>query len=229
MEFIRARSEEQKEIRIRQICDATLELFDTIPCDKITLVAIAKKLDFSRANLYKYVSSKEEIFLLLLMDELDGWIQDMMTAFQEVDTIGIGPFSLLWSQTLFRHERLLKLASILFTVIEKNVTAQALGAFKKQLFVGIGQMYPLLKRLLPGLSEESILTFLDYQLHYIAGVYPSTVLSEIQEEAIRISGIPYVAKDFVSMLSGWMTTILSGLYQLEQEADVELINKSNAP
>ena len=61
--FIRARSGEHKEERLSQIKEATAELFASCPYSEITLTTIAEKLGWSRANLYKYVTTKEEIFL----------------------------------------------------------------------------------------------------------------------------------------------------------------------
>lgn len=219
MDFIRARSDEQKSVRFKQITDAAVELFDSQEYDKITLAAIAKKLNFSRVNLYKYVSSKEEIYLTVTMNELDAFIHDVILTFEEIHSIGIGDFALLWAKTLYRHERLLKLCSILFSIIERNVPVLCLAEFKRQLFVGIESLYPLMKRIFPDFTAEQALLFLDYQLHHIAGLYPSTVLNETQKEAIRLSGIPYEAKDFVTVLSGFLTTVLTGLRYANELAE----------
>ena len=62
-DYIRARSDEHKEERLSQIKEATAELFAIAPYSEITLTTIAEKLCWSRANLYKYVTTKEEIFL----------------------------------------------------------------------------------------------------------------------------------------------------------------------
>ena len=62
-DYIRARSDEHKEERLSQIKEATAELFESCPYSEITLTTIAEKLGWSRANLYKYVTTKEEIFL----------------------------------------------------------------------------------------------------------------------------------------------------------------------
>jgi len=59
--FLRAHGEEQKQQRVQQILDATSELYNEIGYDKVTFSKIAKKLDFSRINLYNYFSCKEDI------------------------------------------------------------------------------------------------------------------------------------------------------------------------
>ena len=62
-DFIRARTDGQKEIRMKEIKDAADSLFAKMPFSDITLTVIAENLGWSRANLYKYVTTKEEIFL----------------------------------------------------------------------------------------------------------------------------------------------------------------------
>ena len=58
--FIRARNEGQKQERFEEIKAAGRKIFDEKPYSEITISDIAQKLSWSRANLYKYVSTKEE-------------------------------------------------------------------------------------------------------------------------------------------------------------------------
>lgn len=60
--FIRTRSEEHKEERLSKIKVATAELFESAPYSEITLTTIAEKLGWSRANFYKYVTTKGRNF-----------------------------------------------------------------------------------------------------------------------------------------------------------------------
>ena len=52
-DFIRARSDEQKEQRLAEIKRATSELFEGHPYHEITLTTIADRLGWSRANLWR--------------------------------------------------------------------------------------------------------------------------------------------------------------------------------
>ncbi len=71
--FIRARSEEHKEERLAQIKGATAELLESDPYSEITLTTIAEKLGWSRANFYKYVTIKEEIFLEIASEKMASY------------------------------------------------------------------------------------------------------------------------------------------------------------
>ena len=51
-DFERARTSEQKEARMAEIKKAASDLFDEVPYSEITLTTIAKRLSWTRANLY---------------------------------------------------------------------------------------------------------------------------------------------------------------------------------
>ena len=69
-DFVRARSEEQKQARMAEIKAAADSLFNSVPYQEITLSTIAGKLSWTRANLYKYVTTKEEIYLEICSDKM---------------------------------------------------------------------------------------------------------------------------------------------------------------
>ena len=82
-EYIRARSDEHKEERMTQIKDATATLFESAPYAEITLTTIAEKLGWSRANLYKYVTTKEEIILEIAADKMEAYYGSLISAMPE--------------------------------------------------------------------------------------------------------------------------------------------------
>ncbi|EGW40889.1 TetR/AcrR family transcriptional regulator, partial [Desulfosporosinus sp. OT] len=92
MEFERARNEEQKSIRRDQIIEAALKLYETEPFEKITLASIANELSFSRANLYKYVTTKEEIFLRILNSDLEKWVEQVYERLEKYDRLELKTF-----------------------------------------------------------------------------------------------------------------------------------------
>ena len=80
-DFIRARSSEQKSQRMADIKRATAQLYRDFPYHEITLTTIAERLGWSRASLYKYVTTKEEIFLELSADARNAYFEDLLSAF----------------------------------------------------------------------------------------------------------------------------------------------------
>lgn len=211
MNFKRARSKEQKDIRIDQIIDATLKLSETIPFEKITLATIAKELDFTRANLYKYVKSKEEILLEIIVRDEKAWIEDIYNSFDLNVSYSIDAFADRWAKTLYKHERFIKLISILFSIIEKNVSLDKLVIFKKSIFKELVVVHKIIKHLVPVLSDEQINRFLGMQFYYVIGLYSVINETELQRKAIKKSGIPLQTPDFVEQLKTFIVFTIRGL------------------
>ena len=64
-----------------EIKAAADELFCSVPYQEITLSTIAGKLSWTRANLYKYVTTKEEIYLEICSDKMQSYFDDLFAAF----------------------------------------------------------------------------------------------------------------------------------------------------
>ncbi len=209
--FKRARSQEQKYIRLNQITEATIKLYEKMPYDKITLASIAKELCFSRANLYKYISTKEEIFLEIILKDVRLWINDLLINYEGKSNLSIEEFAGIWSKTIYEHKRLIGLFSILYSIIEKNVSVDKLANYKKELFEEFEKIYTLIGVILPNLPCSNIEIFLRMQLHYAMGLYPATQASEIQNEAIKKSGISHVPSEFIPDFSMFIIFVIKGL------------------
>lgn len=64
-----------------EIKAAADELFCSVPYQEITLSTIAGKLSWTRANLYKYVTTKEEIYLEICSDKMQSYFDDLLASF----------------------------------------------------------------------------------------------------------------------------------------------------
>ena len=80
-DFIRARSSAQKEQRMAEIKQAADELFHEKSYHEITLKGISERLGWSHAALYKYVSTKEDIFLELCADARGEYVSSLLAAY----------------------------------------------------------------------------------------------------------------------------------------------------
>ena len=100
--FIRAKSQENKNIRIQQIMDTTDKLFYEKTYHEITLTMIAKEMNLARGGLYKYVTSKEEIFLMIYLQKQGMMLQDIVNSLSR-DKINPDSLSKVISQTIYQH------------------------------------------------------------------------------------------------------------------------------
>jgi AcrR family transcriptional regulator len=196
MGFSRARTSEQKRQRIEEVVKATARLYDSVPYDDITFAAIAKETGFARSNLYIYFSSKEEILLELLARDFEKWVENLEEAFHVRKTYSLEEIATIWTDHLYQHKRLLNLLSILLTVLEKNVSVEALAKFKIESMDTQKRAHQLLSAIFPEASETELQAFLRSQLALAQGMYPMTELTEHQKKAVEQAGIDYVVPDF---------------------------------
>ena len=211
MNFQRARNHEQKEIRMQQIMDATLELYENQPYQKISLSTIAKKLNFTRANLYKYVRTKEEIFLYILIKEAEKFIIELKKKFVDKKDLSVEEFANLWAESFDQNHRFIELMSIMYSIIQKNVSLEYLIEFKKKFSIFLIEANEIIQVAFPNLSKEVIQQFLTMQIFYAMGLYPASNESKVQKQAIEKSGIPYQSPNFKQEFSKFIILIIKGL------------------
>ncbi|MDO4536506.1 MAG: TetR family transcriptional regulator [Clostridium perfringens] len=215
MEFKRARNAEQKDQRIDQILKVTEELFSQHNYGEITLAMIAKKLDYTRGNLYKYVSTKEEIFLKMYDRKQEAWINEVLSSFSNKENISKEHFSDIWSKVLSEHQEMLKLHGILGTIIEANVSVEKLAEFKKKALTDLYKLIPIIQKQFPKLDDSECRNFLFTQLFYATGLYNNVNFSPLQIEALKLSSMPYEEQNFYDTFHHFMKIFINGYSSIE--------------
>ncbi|MCG8538539.1 MAG: TetR/AcrR family transcriptional regulator [Clostridia bacterium] len=201
MDFDRVRNAEQRKIRFEQIKNAAIKLFDEKQFHEITLANISKETSFTRGNLYKYISSKEEIYLLVIVDEIRDWIKDLNKHITSDMTNDIESFSIKWATITYQHQRFLKLISILFTILERNVSLERLIEFKNEFAIETSRAFDSIRTAFPAWDNKKIRRFIDIQKHFAIGLYPTTTPAPIQREALEKSNMDFQFPDFIKEFS----------------------------
>lgn len=194
-EFKRARSEEQKEQRMQEIKNAVDALFKETPYHDITLTTIANELHVTRANLYLYISTKEEIFLELCADKRDIYYEALLSAFPEGCGYSTPVIAEVWAGILNAHREHLHYCDILSAIIETNVSVERLGAFKKRYYQNAYEVCDRLSAI-TGLSRENMYQiFLNIHYHAV-GIQSICHRNPLIAEALQKENIPAPAIDF---------------------------------
>ena len=184
-EFIRARSAEQKGQRLEEIKGAVRKQFAERPYHEITLTTIADELGWSRANLYKYVSTKEEVFLLLTADECDRYFDALLAALPEGCGLSPDTVAEVWAGIANAHQEYFRLGDLLSTIVETNVTLERLVEFKRGYYERVGQMRERLPQILPVAPErvEPLLLAVYYHaVGYVSACWTNPLLVKAREQ-----------------------------------------------
>jgi len=183
VDWVRARSDEQIEQRINEIVDATARLYEENRYEDITFAMIAKEADFTRSNLYRYFQTKEDIFLELMKHDIVLWRKDIFEEFAN-DPPSLREVAEISVELILKHRRMVKLFTILFTLLEPNASLEALTAFKGKINEEIGIVAHFLSMVLPFPSVEIAVEFLSTQSSLVIGSYPMMDLTPKQIEAM---------------------------------------------
>lgn len=174
MDFIRARSDEQKDVRLNQIKDVAKKQFYSLSYDKITIKSISLELDFARSNLYKYFSTKEEIFATILIDEVAEWIQELKEASPDnaIATSEIETFCQYWTDITCKHLGMIGLYARLTPLYAQNIPHESLTKIRQNFLIHYHELNSLLHLLFPSLTLKQVQHFCQYQFSFIAGFSP---------------------------------------------------------
>lgn len=194
-DYIRARSEAQKAERMEEIKRATDELFAQQSYHSITLSSIAEKLGWTRAMLYKYVTTKEDIFLELNGDKRDDYLAAMIAAYPTGANYSMEVLAEVWSGILNSHRDYLRYSDILSTIIETNVSVERLAEFKMTYYKNVGTLVQQLSENLH-LSLEKANALLLSVYYYSVGLNSNCVENPLVQQALKIAQIKVPPMNF---------------------------------
>ena len=209
--FQRARTDQNKEKRWDEIIFSTIDLFKNTPYSKISLTDISKNTSFTRANLYQYVSSKEEIFLKIILKYFTSWIDFLDQETAEKKNITLDDFLSIWCKSVNKNKELFHLLILLKFVIEENVKLEALVKFKAELSIHFKSLQTIISRCLPKLSDKQVYQFFNAQYYMAVGVRSISDPNEMQKKAIELSNMDYILPNFYKEYHDQLKIYLKGL------------------
>ncbi|MCR5607029.1 MAG: TetR/AcrR family transcriptional regulator [Treponema sp.] len=194
-EYIRARTQDQKEERMNEIKKITDELFKTHPYHEITLSTIAEKLSWSRANLYKYATTKEEIFLEIVADNMCEYFTALIASFPENNHFCPETVAELWSAIINAHQDYFRYSAYLLTIIERNVSFERLKAFKKKYYDFAAIFLSRLEETL-NITKEKAEALNSKILTYASSYTTSCINNPLIVQALKELDIKILPRDF---------------------------------
>ena len=204
-------SAELTQARCEEIIAACRKLYETMSFKDITLKEIGQQTSFTRTSIYNYFETKEEIFLALFAQEYELFTEDLDCLCRQKKSLTLDELSSALARALERRPLMLKLLSMNMFDMEANSRMERLIAFKTAYGKSKDALDACLKQFVPGLSEQSRQTFLYAFLPFVYGLYPYTMVTEKQKQAMREAGISYVYMSTYEMAYDFIRTLLGGL------------------
>ena len=204
-------SAELTKARREEIIAACRKLYETVSFKDITLKEIGQLTSFTRTSIYNYFETKEEIFLALFQQEYELFARELDELCAGEEKLTRDALASALARALERRPLMLKLLSMNLYDMEDNSRMERLVEFKAAYGESKEALDRCLAKFVPGLGEEGRRTFLYAFLPFVYGLYPYTVVTEKQREAMREAGIDYVYMSTYEMAYTFICTLLGGL------------------
>ena len=205
-------SAELTNARKEEIIAACRKLYENRSFKEITLKEIGQQTSFTRTSIYNYFETKEEIFLALLQREYELFVEDLNHLCEEKNSLSGDELASELAHALERRMMMLKLLSMNLYDMEANSRMERLIEFKAAYGESKNAVDRCLQKFCPELDEEARQTFLYAFLPFVYGLYPYTMVTEKQKEAMNVAGISYVYMSTYDMAYTSIRTLLKGLH-----------------
>jgi AcrR family transcriptional regulator len=169
--FQRARSHEQRELRRRAILDAAEVLLAEVPLEDLGLRELSRRLGTSKTNVVRYFESREGVLLALLNRTRQLWLDDLEKELPAAQANLDGVIR-VWADTLAARPLLCQLWSLLAMVLERNVSAESVRAYKLEDLEQRTRLAGLLSERVRGLDARSALHLTRIGVVMLAGLWP---------------------------------------------------------
>ncbi|HAJ74500.1 MAG TPA: TetR family transcriptional regulator [Lachnospiraceae bacterium] len=178
--------------RKEEIVNACETLYQTMSFKDITLKEIGNVTSFTRTSIYNYFQTKEEIFLALYEREYDRWNEELQSILQENEALTKKEITEKIAASIANREQLLKLLSMNNYDMEANSRPELLASFKRAYGESMKNICRILSKFCPGKSVQDIQDFIYVFFPFMFGIYPYTVVTDKQREAMKQAGVDYV-------------------------------------
>ncbi len=197
--------------RREEIVAACRKLYETMSFKEITIKEIGARTSFTRTSIYNYFETKEEIFLALFQREYELFAADLDFLCERERDLTPDALASELAHALERRPLMLKLLSMNLYDMESNSRMERLIEFKAAYGRSNEALDRCLHKFVPGLSEQARQTFLYAFLPFVYGLFPYTVVTDRQRQAMREAGVSYVYMSIYDMAYTCIRTLLEGL------------------
>ncbi|MFD7136587.1 TetR/AcrR family transcriptional regulator [Streptomyces sp. NPDC059894] len=175
MTFQRARTDEQRDQRRRQILDTAAAMLAEMPVSKVSLNELSRRTGLAKANVLRYFESREAILLQLLDAELTQWItalEDSLAPAEGTPRARGDRLAQALAESATGRPVLCDLISAQAGVLEHNVSTDVAVWHKHATLRHFQSLVHLIRRHLPELGTQDAFRFVGLLTLTVAAAWP---------------------------------------------------------
>ena len=215
MTFKRARNDEQRSERRRQILDTAAAMLTEMPVAKLSLNELSRRAGLAKPNVLRYFESREAILLDLLDSEVNDWIAELEsscppghgTSRQRGDQLAE-----VLAGTMAKRPVLCDLLSAQAAVLEHNISTELAIRHKHAARRSIEALVQLVKKHIPELGTDGAAALTETTLLMATTAWPCSRPSEAVQAAYASDPtLAGMRMDFIDLVRRTAAVTASGL------------------
>lgn len=213
MNWQRARTDENKNERKEAIYAAAFSLFKKKGYDNTSFNGIAAEAGFTKSNMYRYFSSKEDIFLNVFGELFEAWFEDYNQRLKSLpQSADFTHFAKAWTESFLSHLQFLDLVPILFVSLEKNSSFEQLVVFKRLSSALLYQLTLEINRIYPEVQGDNAFKFLNLSYAATSNYWAASTENEALIKIYQMEEFKPLKTDFENDLLQGVQIIIQGLH-----------------
>ncbi len=212
MNWQRARTNEMKSERKDAICSAAFNLFKQNGYENVSFNGIAAEAGFTKSNMYRYFSSREEIFLNIFSSQFEVWSDDYCNQLKKLNQdVAVERFAKVWVNSFKSRPQFLDLIPILFISLERNSSFEQLVKFKR---LAKDRLYLIaieISRIYPEFDIENSFRLLNLGYAATSNFWAASTENDILKKVYRSKEFKPLKTDFKNDLTAAVEVAVYGL------------------
>ncbi len=218
MDWQRARTDEKKNERREAVYTAAFTLLKRDGYEKVSFNAIAAEAGFTKSNLYRYFSSREEIFLNIFSTLFEEWVDDCLKRLRKLEQDSdVERFAKAYVRSMKAHTRHLDLNPMLFTSLERNSSLEQLMVFKTTAMNRLFEIAAEVVRIYPALTIEDGFRYLNLSFAATTNYWAAATENDVLKELYGMPEFKALRINFEKDLTAAIEIILRGLHATREE------------
>jgi AcrR family transcriptional regulator len=216
VDFQRARSDEQREVRRQAIMRVAADMVAEMPVAEISLNELSRRVGLAKSNVLRYFESREAVLLELLDKAWHDWL-DRLTAALPADVDPAAPVESRYQRlasvvtaTLVDDRLFCELLSVSGAVLERNISPEVARRYKVAAIANTNAYAELIRVHLGELSQPGAFNFAAGTLVAVTGIWPLTQPSEAMLCVYEDPAMAVLRLDFGTALEEMLATLLAG-------------------
>ncbi|MEU7648823.1 TetR/AcrR family transcriptional regulator [Streptomyces huasconensis] len=215
MEFKRARNEEQRTERRRQILATAAAMLTETPVAKLSLNELSRRIGLAKSNVLRYFESREAVLLELLDSEFQEWTAELESTAPADDGTPRergDRLAQLLAASLAGRPVLCDLLSAQAAVLEHNISTEVAIRHKHAARQNMRTLTELVRRHLPELDAEGASALVETALLMAMAAWPCSRPAEALRAAYASDpALAAMRMDFTEVVRRTLEATASGL------------------